>query len=93
MINKIIMIIILIGVFILQSFFSKSKLKWPGLIFPILFFIISIIFSLRTLRVETGILAFIIYNIPTLLLSIIYYIYYNKKKNNTEIDKMNIQDL
>lgn len=93
MINIIIFIIVLISLFILQVFFSKSKLKWPGLIFPILFFIMSVFFALRTIRIETGVLAFILYNIPTLIFSVIYYIYNCNMKKNNEIDKMNIRDL
>lgn len=47
--------------------------------------VVSIIF--------TGIYLFLLYNIPTFVLLIIYAVCRSIRKNNMELDKMNIQDL
>ena len=43
--------------------------------------------------VFTGIYYFLLYNIPTAVLLIIYAVCRSIRKNNMELDKMNIQDL
>ena len=43
--------------------------------------------------VFTGIYLFLLYNIPTAILLIIYAVCRSIRKNNMELDKMNIQDL
>jgi hypothetical protein len=41
----------------------------------------------------TGIYLFVLYNIPTAVLLIIYAVCRSNRKNNMELEKMNIQDL
>jgi len=90
--------IILIGIFIaLQLFLSNRKSSQPGLVLPILCFVLSFVTvwgfekhmagSGGTItRILRGLLIFLISNIPTLSLACIYYGYrQRKKKDNNEI--------
>ena len=93
----------LAGAIVLQVYLSKKENRWPGLLLPILFFIPSLIitsvFLLRSISGGVGatlgsaLLVFIICNIPTAILLVIYTVIRGPRKNKNEIDKMNIQDL
>lgn len=95
-------ILLLVGIIILQIFLSKRENKWPGLILPIVSGILSIIPVLiipvsdnATIaqNIILAIIVFLISNIPTIILILIYLACRQKSKNNKEIDKMNIHDL
>lgn len=95
----------LAGAIILQVYLSKKENRWPGLLLPILFFIPSLLVMLLYLlrSVFSGfaagaalgfaLLLFIICNIPTAILLVIYTVIRGPRKNKKEINKMNIQDL
>ena len=100
--NSIIFVGILVGIFFLQIFLSTKENKKLGLILPGINFVISILISLiyllNALTLDVSIfigisIVFIAYNVPTVILTSIYYTYRNKYKKKHEIDKMNIQDL
>jgi hypothetical protein len=94
--------IFLPGIIILQIFLSKRENKWLGLILPMISFLFSIM-SVFTVIVFFGkssdqnimqfIMLFLVYNIPTIILLVIYFACREKFKKKKEIDKMNIQDL
>jgi len=98
-------LVIFTGLVFLQIFLSKMQSKWPGLILPgcsMFFSLIGVLgFSLYAITgagVIFGVIAiFVLFNIPTLILLMIYMIIRNSKKDlfkkNQEIQKMNIQDL
>ena len=93
----------LTGVILLQIYLSKKENRMLGLILPCLFFVPSVVVTLGFLlfSVSTSVwgtlgfflLLFIVCNIPTAVLLVIYYAIRGPRKNKKEIDKMNIQDL
>lgn len=94
-------LILIIGIIMIQISLSSKENKFLGLILPIINFIGSILIMALTCfsnSLSIGdfisyILILFLYNIPTLILLIIYYFSRKKVKLNSEIDKMNIQDL
>ena len=97
----IILILFLVGLVILQIFFSKTRNKWIGLILPFVFVTISIIkvkgafignISISQIVIQV-IIILSFCNIPTILLIAIYFAFRKKLKKNKEMNKMNIQDL
>lgn len=88
--------------FFLQIFLSKRESKWPGLVLPIITFLISLLYPLGMIAPSEGITAaFVVYmilvwllaNIPTIILLAIYASCRGKQKRKKQLDKMNIQDL
>ncbi len=94
--------ILLAGTIALQIFLSKRENKWLGLILPIISLIFSI-FTILSMMVYANqsiaetiyqfVMAFLLSNIPTIILLAIYFACREKFKKNRELDKMNIQDL
>ena len=90
-----------VGQGFLQVLLSKSKSKWPGLVLPIINFsfslLVLVVMAIRlydgiTFRVFPLFFVFILCNVPTLILMVIYRTY-QKKNAPDEIEKMNIKDL
>jgi hypothetical protein len=97
--NVLITVLLIAAAAALQIYLSTRKSKWPGLIIPILFILVSLlgIFNIgymgnagRTavLIVQTALIG----NIPTAIMFVIYGICRNKKKRDMELEKMNIRD-
>ena len=89
-------------VVLLQIFLSKRESIWPGLILPILSFLFSVLFVLNMVLPPEGvtggfvwesIFAFLLENIPTVILLAIYFACRGKMRRKKQLDKMNIQDL
>lgn len=87
--NLFILLLIIVAIILLQVYLSKKESKWYGLILPIITFSLSIftIFNIALLGDEsifqiifTVIYSFILANIPTCILLIIYYKFHNKLK-------------
>lgn len=102
--NIIIILVFTVGAVLLQLFLSKRKSKWYGYILPV----ISIAFSVLTVFNNKGsslvsgslvqntliiISSFITANIRTIILIAIHLYCRDKIKRNSQIQKMNIQDL
>ncbi len=101
-VHTVIFLILIIGIFVLQYFLSKREVKWPGLVLPILFFLFSLLIPFNYVAPSTGvdvgvimslILIWILSNIPTVLLLVIYFSCREKQKCKKQVDKMNIIDL
>ena len=103
-ISIIMVLVFFVGFLVLQFFLSRSESRWPGLILPAITFLFSLlsIFSVAIFEgmtvgdvVSTMLIAFIVYNIPTVILLGIYATCRSKRKKKKErqIDKMSIQDL
>lgn len=94
-------LIIYVGTIALQVFLSKRQSKFLGLILPILSVLNSLIFVLNIAgdaMTKTQILialvsAFLIGNIPTVILMAIYFGIREKMKIKAELDKTRIKDL
>lgn len=95
-------LIVIVGGILLQIFLSRRESKWPGLILPILSFLISLLYPLNMAApagdLTAGFLAqmlmvWLLGNIPTVVLLLIYAVCREKLRRSRQLDKMNIQDL
>ena len=96
------LVVLLVGCIILQVFLSRRESPWPGLVLPGLSLLLSLI-PLLNVAVLPGsgagnvltalLLVFLLYNIPTLVLLVIYFACRGKYRRRREMDKMNAQDL
>ena len=93
---------VLIGLIWLQIFLSKKESKWLGLILPIIAFLLGSLYPLNMVAPSDGVTAgfvmqmllmWVLSNIPTIVLLLIYAGCREKKRRNKQLDKMNIQDL
>lgn len=97
--RTLVVLLFIAGVIVLQIFLSKRESKWPGLVLPIISFLISFIYPLNMAIPSVGgfvfalILGWLIANIPTIVLLTIYFACRGKQRRNKQLDKMNIQDL
>lgn len=89
----------IVGGILLQIFLSKCENKWLGLILPILSALLSLFWPLN-MAVVTGLtgilmvlLVWLIANIPTAILLVIYFACREKLRHKQNLNKMNIQDL
>lgn len=96
------LVVLLVGCIILQVFLSRRESPWPGLVLPGISFLYSLIVMLNAAIlfdssgweiVSTFLIVFLLYNIPTLVLLVIYFACRGKYRRRREIDKMNAQDL
>lgn len=94
--------LILIGGILLQIFLSRSQNKWLGLILPSITLVFSLlqVLNVAVLPGMSGTevfmiiaLAFLLSNIPTVVLLAIYFACRKKQAARSQLDKMNIQDL
>lgn len=95
-------LILLVGVILLQIFLSKREGPWLGLVLPILCFLYGLLYPLNMMAPEEGITVGFVFqmtavwllgNIPTILLLVIYFACREKRRRNRQLDKLNIQDL
>lgn len=93
---------VLVGIVFLQIFLSKRENRWPGLILPIISFIVALLFPLNMVMPPEGvtssfvlemIVSFLLANIPTVILLGIYLGCREKLRRKKQLEKMNIQDL
>ena len=90
----------LVGGISLQIFLSRRESRWPGLVLPLLTFLLSLLNVLNI--ADTGsvsenvllvLVTVLIGNIPTLVLLAIYWAAREKRRIRAQMDKMNIDDL
>ena len=90
----------LVGGTFLQIFLSRRESRWPGLVLPLLTFLLSLLNVLNI--ADTGsvsenvllvLVTVLIGNIPTLVLLAIYWAAREKRRIRAQMDKMNIDDL
>lgn len=88
-----------VGGILLQIFLSRRQSKWPGLILPLLSFLYSLVLMMNVTAVDGQIpwgpllAAFVMGNIPPVILLAIYWAAREKLRVKDQIDKMNIDDL
>jgi len=101
-IHTFIVLLLIIGIFVFQFYLSRCKSKWPGLVIPILCFILSILYPLNFAAPDYGVgfvtiltllLIWLIGNIPTIIMLAIYFAAREKSKRRKQIDKIDIQNL
>ena len=103
MANTLILIVCLLGgTILLQIFLSRRESRWPGLVLPILAFLLGLLYPLNMVAPPEGvtaglilqiILVWLLGNIPTIVLLAIYFGCRGKQRRSRQLDKMNIQDL
>ena len=90
----------LVGGIFLQIFLSRRESRWPGLVLPLLTFLLSLLNVLNI--ADTGsvsenvllvLVTVLIGNSPTLVLLAIYWAAREKRRIRAQMDKMNIDDL
>ena len=90
----------LVGGIFLQIFLSRRESRWPGLVLPLLTFLLSLLNVLNI--ADTGsvsenvllvLVTVLIGNIPTLVLLAIYLAAREKRRIRAQMDKINIDDL
>lgn len=99
--EAIFVLLLLAGIVVLQVFLSKRPSKWPGLILPVFAFLFSLIYPLNMAVSDGDLMSFVLQllivwlvgNIPTFLLLLIYFGCREKQRRKKQMDKMNIQDL
>lgn len=89
-----------VGGILLQIFLSRRESKWPGLVLPLLTFLVSLLYVLAitdTGSVSQNVLLVLttalVGNIPTLMLLAIYWAVREKRRVKAQMDKMHIGDL
>ena len=97
-----IIIIVAVAMIVLQIFLSRKENKWLGFILPIITFCFSLIAVLNFVA-TTGkdtpadvlgiFLTFLLYNIPTAILLVIYAACKGNRKKQRDLEKMSVQDL
>lgn len=96
----ILMLVLLVGVPVLQVFLSRRESRWPGLLLPpLLTFLYSLVMVCSVTAYEGGIpwgpllASFVLGNIPTAVLLVIYAACREKFRKRSEMDKTRIDDL
>ena len=95
----ILMLALLVGVPVLQVFLSRRENRWPGLLLPLLTFLYSLVMVCSVTAYEGGIswgpilASFVLGNIPTAVLLVIYAACREKFRKRSELDKTRIDDL
>lgn len=92
--------VLLIGGILLQIFLCRRSQKWPGLVLPGICVLFSLVAVLNVAAlggvaetIGTMLLSLVVYNIPTLVLMVIYWICRQKYSRAGELEKMHIADL
>lgn len=78
---------------LLQIFLCRKENKWLGLILPAISFLGSLVFLLKATEVRAMVLSFVVTNIGTVVYLLIYVVIRRKKKKNSDMEQMKIQDL
>ena len=90
----------LVGGIFLQIFLSRRESRWPGLVLPLLTFLLSLLNVLNI--ADTGsvsenvllvLVTVLIGNIPTLVLLAIYWAAREKRRIRAQMDKMTLDGL
>lgn len=96
------LVLVLRAVVTLQVFLSKMRSKYPGLILPVIFFALSLLYPLNIAAPEDAstasllllmLVVLLIANIPTMVLLGIYMTCRDKAGRKKELEKMKIRDL
>lgn len=89
-------LILLAGTILLQIYLSKRESKFPGLVFPIIAFLFSLLYPLNMVAPSEGmnagfivqvIVVWLLGNIPTVVLLAIYFGCREKKRRNKQLEK------
>lgn len=95
-----VLLVFLVGGVFLQIFLSRRESRWPGLVLPLLTFLQSLLLVLNigdtgsvSQNILTVLVTVLVGNIPTLVLLAIYWAVREKRRVQSQLDKMKIDDL
>lgn len=95
-----VLLVFLVGGVFLQIFLSRRESRWPGLVLPLLTFLQSLLLVLNigdtgsvSQNILTVLVTVLVGNIPTLVLLAIYWAAREKRRVQSQLDKMKIDDL
>lgn len=98
----ILLALLLAGAVLLQLWLSRRESRWAGLVLPVLSFLLSLLIPLSLVLPPEGItvrfvlsaaLSWLVANIPTAVLLLIYLSCREKQRRSRQLQQMNIQDL
>ena len=98
-VRLILVLILIVGGVLLQIFLSRRKSRWPGLILPLLTFLYALVLMLNVTSTDgvfpwgALLAAFLLGNIPTVVLLAVYRAAREKFRVKDQIEKMNLDDL
>lgn len=101
--NSIIFLALLLtGSVLLQLWLSRRESRWPGLVLPALSFLLTLLIPLSLVLPPDGVtvrfvlsaaLSWLLANLPTAVLLLIYFSCREKQRRSRQLEQMNIQDL
>lgn len=100
--RSIVTLVIIAGAIVGQVFLSRSESKVPGLVLPTISLAFAAVLALNVAAPPNSLMsgtlwlvggAFLLANIPTAILLALYFAVRAKKKRNTEVERMRLQDL
>ncbi|MCI8399594.1 MAG: hypothetical protein HFF90_09390 [Oscillibacter sp.] len=90
----------LIGAAVLQVYLSRRESRWPGLVLPLLTFLLAVLMVLNVAdtgsvseNVLTVVVVLLVGNVPTMVLLSIYWAVREKRRVRDQVEKMRIEDL
>ena len=98
-VNVLVSLAFIVGIFLLQIFLSRTESKWPGLVLPVITFLFSLLLPLNLIGtldaglILTLLLLLILGNLPTLILLAVYFVCREKYRKKNQMEMMKIQDL
>ena len=98
----VLLLILIVALPLIQIFLSRLDSRIPGLILPVISFLISLLYVFNMyvpldgagfMLIFSVIMVFLIANIPTAVFIVIYFVCREKRRKKRQLDKMNIHDL
>lgn len=100
MLRIILFILLMAGVVLLEMYLAHRPCRWPGLVLPIVSFLISLIYPLSitnlgdmSAAIAQAVIVLVLANIPTAVLLAIYFAARRRVRRTREQNRMSAQDL
>ena len=100
MLRIILFILLMAGVVLLEMYLAHKPGRWPGLVLPIVSFLISLIYPLSITNlgdmagaIAQAVIVWVLANIPTAVLLAIYFAARRRVRRTREQNRMSAQDL
>lgn len=93
---------LLVGTILLEIYLSRRESRWPGLVLPLICFLLSLLYPLNLAAPSGGVsvgffaqllAVWLMGSIPTIVLLAVYFAARAKQRRRRQLEKMHIQDL